>query len=98
MPYAIPKEVTRMTPRDRWKWVHNALAIQRTAWDYKCGIAACFYANGFDVVRFGVDAYGFLFDTLGEKYLVVKRHKDDKYGYIVSRFGVRRIPDFLNDD
>lgn len=97
MPYAIPKEISRMAPRERWKWVRNALVIQRTAWDYKRAIAACFYASGFDVVRFGVDEYGFLFDTLGENYLIVKRHKADKHGYIVSRFGARRIPDFLND-
>lgn len=97
MPYAIPKEISRMKPRERWKWARNALAIQRTAWDYKRYLATCFYASGFEVVRFGVDVYGFLFGTFGEKYLVVKRHKGDKYGYIVSRFGVRRIPDFLND-
>lgn len=95
--YSIPKTILKMTARDRWKWVRNALAIQRTAWDYKRSIADCFYASGFDVVRFGVDDYGFLFDTIGEKYLIVKRNKGDKYGYIVSRFGARRMPDFLND-
>lgn len=98
MAYAIPLEILEMTSRERWKWAHNTLAIQRTAWYYKRDLACCFYASGFDVVRFGVDDYGFLFDTLAEKYLIVKRHKGDKYGYIVSRFGVRRFPDFPLDD
>ena len=93
MSYAIPKEFSRMAPRDRWKWARNALAIQRTARDYKRGLSACFYASGFEVVRFAVDECGFLFDTLGEKYLVVKRHKGDKYGYIISRYGVERVND-----
>lgn len=97
MDYGILIEFRRMTPRDRWKWARNALAIQRTAWDYKRAIASCFYASGFDVVRFGVDECGFLFDTLGEKYVFVKRHKGDKYGYIVSRFGVTRVRDWDND-
>lgn len=97
MSYTIPKYITQMTARERWKMVHNSLSIQRTVFDYKRSLASCFYASGFDVVRFGVDEYGFLFDTMGEKYMLVKSHKGDKYGYIVSRFGVRRVPDFLND-
>lgn len=87
----ILKEFACMPPRDRWKWARNALAVQRTAWNYKRGLAACFYANGFDVVKFKVDDCGFLFDSIGEKYLFVMRHDCDNYGYIVSRFGVIRV-------
>ena len=91
MGYAIPKEILKMNPRNRWKWARNALAVQRTAWNYKRGIAACFYASGFDVVKFAVDECGFLYGVWGEKYLIVKRRKCDSHAYLVSRFGVTRI-------
>lgn len=89
--FEIPAEFTRMAPRDRWKWARNALAVQRTAWNYKRGLAACFYASGFDVVKFMFDECGFINDVWGEKYLFVMRHECDNHGYIVSRFGVTRV-------
>ena len=97
MKYAVPKEFVCMTYRDRWKWARNALAVQRTAWKYKRGIAACFYASGFETVKFAVDECGFLYDVWGEKYLIVKRRKCDNYAYLVSRFGVTRVRDWDND-
>lgn len=97
MPYAIPKEFSRMTPRERWKWAYSTLSIPQTAFYFKRGLASCFYVSGFDVVRFGVDDYGFLFDTLGEKYLIVKRRKCDNYAYLISRFGVTRVREWDND-
>lgn len=98
MDYGILKEFQRMTPRECWKWARNALAIQRTAWDFKRGIAACFYRLNFEEVRFCADEYGMLYGPWGEKYVFVKRHKGDRHGYRVSRFGVKRVLDWNEMD
>lgn len=97
MDYAIPLEILQMHPKDRWKAVRTCLAQQRTVDSYRIWLAQCMHTLGFECVWFVVDEYGMRFDIYGERYLYVKRRKTDKHGYIVSRFGVRRIPDFLND-
>lgn len=97
MAYAIPKEILEMTPRDRWNWVYRALAVQRTVDAYKYWIARCMQALGFEYVYWIIDEYGMKFDVYGERFLYVKRHKTDNYGYVISRFGVTRVRDWDND-
>ena len=91
MAYVAPLELLEMTARERWKWAFNVLANQKTAWYHKPGLAYCFYASDFDIVQFHVDEYGFIFGTIGEKYMLVKRRKTDNHAYFVSRFGVNRV-------
>lgn len=93
MRYAIPLDILKMKPKDRWKSVHSRLAQWRTVDTYRVWLAQCMYTLGFEYVWFVIDQFGMRFDIYGERFLYVKRHKTDKHGYIVSRFGVERVSD-----
>lgn len=91
--YAIPLDILKMKPKDRWNWVYRGLAEQRTVDVYRYWIVQCMRALGFEYVYWIIDEYGMRFDIYGERFLYVKRHKTGKHGYIVSRFGVERVSD-----
>ena len=93
MAYAIPKEILKMTPRERWKCVYRQLAQQRSVDAYKYSIARCMQALGFECLYWIIDEYGMKFDVYGERFLLAKRRKTDKHAYVISRFGVTRVSD-----